>query len=101
MAKTVVIIGTLDTKGPELLYLKQRIESHGLHTLVVNTGIMGEPHFTPDASAGKVAARTAGISVCTVTPSGRAPTDTDLHGQTRTEAATDTPAELEVLGLHA
>ena len=55
MFKTIVLVGTLDTKGPEFLFLKQRIESHGLDVLVVNVGIMGEPHFTPDISASEVA----------------------------------------------
>ncbi len=62
MPKTVVIIGTLDTKGPEFLYLKQRIESHGLDTVVVNTGVMGEPYFTPEVSADDVA-RAAGVEL--------------------------------------
>ena len=55
MAKTVVIVGTLDTKGPEFLFLKRRLESHGLHALVVDTGVMGAPYFTPDVSAADVA----------------------------------------------
>jgi uncharacterized protein (UPF0261 family) len=55
MTRTVVVVGTLDTKGPEFLYLKQRIESHGLHTVMVNTGVLGEPYFTPEVSADEVA----------------------------------------------
>ena len=31
--KVVAIIGTLDTKGAEYAYLKQRIESQGVATL--------------------------------------------------------------------
>jgi uncharacterized protein (UPF0261 family) len=62
VSKTVVIVGTLDTKGPEFLFLKQRIESHGLRTLVVNTGILGEPYFLPDISAAEVA-RAAGTDL--------------------------------------
>jgi uncharacterized protein (UPF0261 family) len=65
VSKTVVIVGTLDTKGPEFLFLKQRIESHGLRTLVVNTGILGEPHFTPDVSAAEVA-RAGGTELSTL-----------------------------------
>ena len=62
MTKTLVIVGTLDTKGPEFLFLKQRIESHGLRPLVVNTGVMGEPYFAPDVSAAEVA-RAAGTDL--------------------------------------
>ncbi len=55
MAKTVGIIGTLDTKGLEFQFIKERIEASSASTFVVNTGILGEPHFEPDISAGEVA----------------------------------------------
>lgn len=55
MAKTVVIVGTLDTKGAEFAFLKERIAAHGLHVLVVDAGVRGEPRFTPDVSAAEVA----------------------------------------------
>jgi uncharacterized protein (UPF0261 family) len=43
MAKTVVIIGTLDTKGVEIAYLRDRLQALGLNTIVVDSGILGEP----------------------------------------------------------
>jgi uncharacterized protein (UPF0261 family) len=55
MAKTVGIVGTLDTKGIEFQFIKERIEASGTSTCVVNTGILGEPSFEPDVSAGEVA----------------------------------------------
>ena len=55
MAKTVGIVGTLDTKGMEFQFIKERIEASGASTCVVNTGILGEPYFEPDVSAGEVA----------------------------------------------
>ena len=55
MAKTVGIVGTLDTKGIEFQFIKERIEANGTSTCVVNTGSLGEPHFEPDVSAGEVA----------------------------------------------
>ena len=55
MAKTVGIVGTLDTKGMEFQFIKERIEASGASTYVVNTGSLGEPHFEPDVSAGEVA----------------------------------------------
>ncbi|HYF49344.1 MAG TPA: Tm-1-like ATP-binding domain-containing protein [Planctomycetota bacterium] len=39
---TVLVIGTLDTKGPESRYLKERIEALGVRTLVLDSGILGE-----------------------------------------------------------
>ena len=43
MGKRVVIIGTLDTKGPEISYLRDRLQALGLETAVVDSGILGEP----------------------------------------------------------
>lgn len=60
MAKTVVIIGSLDTKGAEFAFIKELIEKEGLNTLVVNFGVMGEPVFKPDIPRGEVAAAGGG-----------------------------------------
>ena len=40
---SVVLIGTLDTKGPEIKYLSEKLRSLGLQTIVVDSGILGEP----------------------------------------------------------
>ena len=49
MAKTVVLIGTLDTKGPEIAYLRDRLQELGLSTVVIDSGILGEPlEIVPD-----------------------------------------------------
>jgi uncharacterized protein (UPF0261 family) len=55
MGKTVVITGSLDTKGREFVYLKGLIEKEGLQTLVVDFGVMGEPAFAPDITRQEVA----------------------------------------------
>ena len=62
MAKTVGIVGTLDTKGMEFQFIKEQIEASGTSTCVVNTGIIGEPHLEPDVSAAEVA-EAAGTSL--------------------------------------
>ena len=56
MSRTVVILGTLDTKGAELRYLRDAVIARGAATLVVDTGIMGEPGFVPDIDRHTVAA---------------------------------------------
>ena len=49
MDKTVVLIGTLDTKGPEIAYLRDRLQALGLHTTVIDSGILGDPlDIVPD-----------------------------------------------------
>ncbi len=55
MAKTVCIVGTMDTKDVEFSFIKSQIESTGVSTCVINTGILGEPQLTPDVSADEVA----------------------------------------------
>lgn len=43
MSKQVVLIGTLDTKGAEIAYLRDRLQDLGLQTTVIDSGILGEP----------------------------------------------------------
>ncbi len=54
--KTVAVIGTLDTKGPEIAYLRDRLQALGLDTLVIDSGILGEPlGIVPDIDRRAVA----------------------------------------------
>lgn len=56
MAKTVALIGTLDTKGPEIAYLRDSCQALGLETLVIDSGILGEPlNIKPDFTRREVA----------------------------------------------
>jgi len=48
MSRKIVIIGTLDTKGPEHWFLKEKTEEMGLGTIVTDTGIMDPLRFNPD-----------------------------------------------------
>ena len=56
MARTVVIVGALDTKGQDFHFVKELVERAGLATLVVDFGVMGPPAFRPDVSREEVAA---------------------------------------------
>ena len=53
---TVVLVGTLDTKGQEYAYLADRIREHGVDVVLVDAGIVGEPLATPDVTREEVAA---------------------------------------------
>jgi uncharacterized protein (UPF0261 family) len=55
MSKTVVMVGSLDTKGHEYAFVKRLIEAEGLDTLVIDFGVMGEPPFEPDITREAVA----------------------------------------------
>jgi uncharacterized protein (UPF0261 family) len=44
---TVVLLGTLDTKGTEYAFLRERLLEHGVDVLLVDAGV-NEPSITPD-----------------------------------------------------
>jgi uncharacterized protein (UPF0261 family) len=54
--RTVALIGTFDTKGEEFSFLRERIESAGLRTLMIDVGVLGSPPFQADISREEVAA---------------------------------------------
>lgn len=55
MSKTIALIGALDTKGADFAFVKAEIERRSHRPLVINTGVVGEPSFTPDIEAAAVA----------------------------------------------
>lgn len=59
--KTVAIAGTFDSKGAEFSYVKSVIESLGLKTFTIHSGVF-EPMFKPDVSNVEVAAA-AGVDI--------------------------------------
>ena len=61
----IALVGTLDTKGVEVRFLKERLESLGLKTLVIDVGIAGVPQFEPDVSREEIASR-GGTSIETL-----------------------------------
>jgi uncharacterized protein (UPF0261 family) len=52
---TVVLVGTLDTKGTEYAWLADRIRERGVDVVLVDAGIVGEPLATPDVTRDEVA----------------------------------------------
>ena len=55
-ARTIVVIGALDTKGAEIAFLRDQIEERGHRVLVVDSGVLGEPAFAPTITRNEVAA---------------------------------------------
>src|SRR5688572_5688492 len=55
--KTVLLIGTLDTKGPEYAFVRDLIHARGVNTIVMDLGTLGEPSFAADIPADEVAKR--------------------------------------------
>src|SRR5215207_2862774 len=56
-APWIALIGTLDTKGEEIAYVRDRLRALGARPLVIDTGILGEPQgCEPDVPHAEVAA---------------------------------------------
>src|SRR5439155_3087624 len=52
---TVVLVGTLDTKGVEYAYLRDRLCEHGVAVILVDAGVLHEPLVEPDVTRREVA----------------------------------------------
>jgi uncharacterized protein (UPF0261 family) len=52
---SIVIIGTLDTKGEEIEFATRIIEAHDCDVHIVDAGVMGDPELEPDTTAAEVA----------------------------------------------
>ncbi len=73
----IALIGTLDTKGAEIGYVRDRLRALGARPLVVDSGILGEADgIEPDVTRDEVA-RAAGH---------------DLVGDQRTQARAAPPS---------
>ena len=53
---TVVLVGTLDTKGREYAFFADRLRMRGVEVLVIDAGILGEPLSEADVTRHEVAA---------------------------------------------
>ena len=66
---TVVLVGTLDTKGVEYDYLRSRLREQGVDVVLVDAGVMGEPLAEPDIGREEVG-RAAGAEVTELAATG-------------------------------
>jgi uncharacterized protein (UPF0261 family) len=70
MGKNVVLIGTMDTKGVEFAYLRDRLRELDLQTILVDTSILGDPlGIVPDIDHAEVA-RHGGTTIETLQNAG-------------------------------
>ncbi len=54
MAKTIVIVGTLDTKAEEISYVKKLIEQKGHNTIIIDTSTLDQAPFDGDVTPEQV-----------------------------------------------
>lgn len=52
---TVLLIGTLDTKGEEYAFLRDRLIQEGVEVCIADVGVLGEPRVQPDISRDTIA----------------------------------------------
>jgi uncharacterized protein (UPF0261 family) len=70
MNPTIAVLATLDTKGPEAAYLRDRLRDRGLTAIVIDCGILEPPlDVVPDVSSDDVA-RHSGSSIAALRQSG-------------------------------
>jgi len=56
MRKKILIIGTVDTKGDQLRFLKERIESRGHEAVLMDISMGGDPSYQADITTEEIAA---------------------------------------------
>jgi len=60
MDKTILLIGTMDTKEEELLFCRELIRRRGFKVLLLDAGVLKDPRTPPDVTRQEVA-RAAGV----------------------------------------
>lgn len=55
MGKTVALIGALDTKGKEMVFVRDEILRRGHRTILIDTGVVDPPQVEPDIRREEVA----------------------------------------------
>ena len=97
--QTVVLVGTLDTKGQEYAYLADRIRDHGVDVVLVDAGILGTPLATPDVTRDEVA-RAAGADVQALAAAGDrgAAIDTMARGAAKIAQGLYAEGRLDAIG---
>ncbi|MEF8850883.1 MAG: Tm-1-like ATP-binding domain-containing protein [Haloarculaceae archaeon] len=84
---SVVIVGTLDTKGEEVAFARDVIQAQGVDVHVVDVGVMGDPEFDPDTSASEVA-EAAGTTLDALREAGDRGEAIEAMGEGATEVTT-------------
>jgi uncharacterized protein (UPF0261 family) len=53
--KSVIVLGTLDTKGEEIQFLKQQLERKHCRTIIIDVSMGGQPLFRADVEPAEIA----------------------------------------------
>ena len=66
---TVVLVGTLDTKGMEFDFLRRKVQAAGCDVILIDAGVVGPPLAQPDIARDQVA-QAAGADVAALAAAG-------------------------------
>ena len=66
---TVVLVGTLDTKGSEYAFVKEKLIESGCEVITVNAGVLADPEYPVEFGRNDVASM-AGVSIDDLTNAG-------------------------------
>ena len=99
-ARTILVIGTVDTKSDEIAFLRGCIEQAGGKALVMDVGVLGRGGLMPDILNTEVAAG-AGVTLQQVTASGDENSSMMLMARGATLLATQLHAQGRINGLLA
>ncbi|MFE6889496.1 Tm-1-like ATP-binding domain-containing protein [Streptomyces sp. NPDC057694] len=96
---TVALVGTLDTKGTEYAWLRERLREHGCEVVLVDVGVLEPPGDAPDADVpADIVARAAGHDLAAL----RAAGDRGAAVAAMAEGAAEVVGEMHRTGvLHA
>lgn len=100
MGKTVLIVSTLDTKGPETLYLKERLASLGLGTVLMDLSMREDGPAAADIPPSRVA-EAAGTTLAEIRSSKERAKITNLTIQGASKLAGDLFTQGRIAGLIA
>ncbi len=98
--KTILVIGTADTKSDEIAFLRQQVQAQGAQALVMDVGVLAAGHAPVDVSNAEVAAA-AGTTLQAVIDSGDENSAMTLMAQGAAALALKLHAEGRIHGLLA
>jgi uncharacterized protein (UPF0261 family) len=97
--RTAVLVGTLDTKGLEYAYLRDRLVELGLEVILVDAGIIGEPLVQPHITREEVAAAVgADVSALAAAGDRGVAVETMARGAAEVAARLHAEGRLDVIG---
>lgn len=95
---SVLLIGTLDTKGVEFQFVRDLLRKAGIDTIMVDAGVMSPPAFSPEVSREHVFAA-AGTSLATIQQAGDRGLAIDAAARGAARIASDLYAQGKVQGV--